>query len=84
MKIPLLGPSYRARSLPFSSQRTINFYTDVAQAEARDQAVMYHTPGIEAWIDIGGTIGCRGAIYQDGRLYAVIATTLYAILADGS
>ena len=84
MKIPLLGPSYRARSLPFSSQRTINFYTDVAQAEARDQAVMHHTPGIAAWIDIGGSVGCRGAVYQDGRLYAVIATTLYAILADGT
>lgn len=84
MKIPLIGPSYVHRSLPFSSQRSINLFMDMAQAEARDPGILLGTPGLEQWIDIGGTLGCRGAIYQDSRLYAVIGTTLYIILADGS
>lgn len=84
MKIPLIGPSYVHRSLPFSSQRSINLFMDMAQAEARDSGVLLGTPGLEQWIDVGGTVGCRGAIYQDSRLYAVIGTTLYIILADGT
>lgn len=84
MKISLVGPSYVSRSLPFSCQRTINLYPEAAEATARDQFVMYGTPGIPEWIDTGGVAGCRGAVYMDGRIYAVIGTTLYSIIEDGT
>lgn len=84
MKLSLVGPSYVSRSLPFSCQRTINLYPEAAEATARDQFVMYGTPGIVQWIDAGGTDGCRGALYMDGRIYAVIGTTLYSIIEDGT
>lgn len=84
MKLSLVGPSYVSRSLPFSCQRTINLYPEAAEAAARDQFVMYGTPGIVQWIDTEETAGCRGAMYMDGRIYAVIGTTLYSIIADGT
>lgn len=84
MKIPMIGPSYKSRSLPFSSQRTINLYIEGAEAEARDAAMLIGTPGLTQWIDLGGNRGCRGAVYMDGRLYCVIGTTLYSILEDGT
>jgi hypothetical protein len=84
MKLSLVGPSYQSRSLPFSCQRTINLYPEAAEATARDQFVLLGTPGTVSWEDIGGTSGCRGATYMDGRLYAVIGTTLYSIISDGT
>lgn len=84
MKLSLVGPSYQSRSLPFSCQRTINLYPERAEATARDEFVMYGTPGTVQWIDVGGTSGCRGALYMDGRIYAVIGTTLYSIISDGT
>lgn len=84
LKLSLVGPSYQSRSLPFSCQRTINLYPEAAEATSRDQFVMYGTPGIVQWLDIGGTAGCRGAAYMDGRIYAVIGTTLYSIIEDGT
>lgn len=84
MKLSLVGPSYQSRSLPFSCQRTINLYPEQAEATARDQFVMYGTPGIASLFDLGGTSGCRGAVYMDGRIYAVVGITLYSILSDGT
>jgi hypothetical protein len=84
MKLSLVGPSYQSRSLPFSCQRTINLYPERAEAEARDALVMFGTPGTVQWVDIGGSSGCRGALYMDGRIYAVIGTTLYSIIANGT
>lgn len=84
MKIPLVGPSYQSRSLPFSCQRTINLYPEKAEAAARDEFVLLGTPGTVQWVDLGGTSGCRGALYQDGRIYAVVGTTLWSIIEDGT
>lgn len=84
MKVNLVGPSYVSRSLPFSCQRTINLYPEKAEAEARNVGMLIGTPGTVEWVDVGGTSGCRGAIYQDGRIYAVFGTTLYSIIADGT
>lgn len=84
MKLSLVGPSYQSRSLPFSCQRTINLYPEQAEATARDEFMLIGTPGIVQWVNLGGSSGCRGALYQDGRIYAVIGTTLYSIIADGT
>lgn len=84
MKMSLVGPSYKSRSLPFSCQRTINLYPEKAESAARDQYMLIGTPGISEEYDLGGNIGCRGAVYMDGRIYAVIGTALYSIIADGT
>lgn len=84
MKMSLVGPSYKSRSLPFSCQRTINLYPEKAEAAARDQYMLIGTPGTVPAFDLGGIYGCRGAIYMDGRIYAVVGTTLFSIIQDGT
>ena len=55
MKIPLVGPSYESRSLPFSCQRTINLYPEQAGAAASAASAVtldvHHLSGQVAEVD---------------------------------
>lgn len=44
-KLPLVGPSYKARSLNADAQRTLNCYVELDNASPRAPAALYGTPG---------------------------------------
>ena len=83
MKIPLVGPSYQQRSLPFDAQRTINLYP-VMDKDGKEVAALYGTPGLTLFATAGnGPI--RGAFTaSNGRAFVVSSLTLYEVNSDGT
>jgi hypothetical protein len=70
--------SYESASKPFSAQRCVNLYPNVAQASSLSDFMLNHTPGI---IQLGttGAHKSRGAIVMDAVYYIVAGTTLYSV-----
>jgi len=44
VKLPIVGPSYQARSLNADAQRTLNCYIELDNASPRAPAALYGTP----------------------------------------
>ncbi len=83
MKIPLVGPTYQAWSLPFDAQRAVNLYP-VMDKNGKETTALYGTPGY-ALFGTGGVGPVRGGFYsQNGRAFFVSGSTLYEIDSGGT
>ncbi len=81
MRFPVVGPSYKSRALAFSAQRSVNLYPEPAEADARGQWILWATPGIVSYADIGTWLPCRGAITMANIMYVVFGTSLYSVIS---
>ena len=82
MKIGLVGPSYKARSLPFDAQRTVNLFP-VIDKLGSEVSALYGTPGLNLFCVAGaGPVrGCLSAANQ--RAFVVSGSGLYEIYSNG-
>lgn len=81
-RIPLVGPTYQERSLPFDAQRTINFYLEYDQA-GKEPSALYGTPGLKSFV-VAGDGPVRGEFSStNGRAFAVSGDKLYEITSGG-
>lgn len=83
MKIPLVGPSYQERSLPFDAQRSVNLFP-VFDKEGKEVSALYGTPGLAlfATAGLGPIRGCFAA--ANGRAFVVSNSGLYEISSGGA
>jgi hypothetical protein len=66
------GGSAQAQSLTFQNERTVNLFLDRAQSQsAKSAAALYSVPGFQRWSS-SASVGGRGAVYADGRLFFVM------------
>jgi hypothetical protein len=82
VKIPLVGPSYEQRSIPFDAQRSINLFPVLDQM-GKEVSALYGTPGLSLFATCGnGPI--RGIFTSTtGRDFVVSGPTLYELSTDG-
>ena len=52
LKIPFIGQAYENRSIPVSSQRSINWYPEIETPESRNVITMQTAAGIKEFLDI--------------------------------
>ena len=78
MKIPLGLGSYESKSIPFSAQRCVNLYADIAQDEGLSEFILQGTPGVVSFAALGSGVS-RGAIVMGGVYYVVSGNTLYSV-----
>ncbi len=89
MQIDLLGGSYEHRFKDWNSQRTINWMPVIADQKEKDKTQMslIPRPGLSQHVDLTGE-AVRGLFtaltLTQERCFAVVGTTLYEILYDGS
>jgi hypothetical protein len=83
VKFPFAGGAYRARSPVATAQTCINLYAEVLE-EGRSKAVLYGTPGITEFSDVGGLGPLRGWTTLNDQLHAVIGNSLYLIQSNGT
>lgn len=83
MKIGVVGPTGRERSLPFNAQRSVNCFT-VLDKMGKEPAALYGTPGLLLFTT-AGTGPIRGVFSTAaGRAFAVSGYNLYELYSDGS
>ena len=82
ISIPLSTSSYESVSQPFSAQRCVNMYANIAQSESLSDFMLFNTPGIVSF-STAGTQPSRGAQVMGGVYYVVTGTTLYSIDSAG-
>ena len=89
MIIDLIGGTYEQRFKDWNSQRTINWYPKISKDEEKNKTKisLYPRPGLTEFASVSGQC-VRGmftarTLIQE-RLFAVIDTTLYEVLYDGS
>lgn len=78
--------SYRVQSPVTSQTATINWYTELADAEGTvSNASLLPTPGVEAFVRVVEAAGGR-ALYDtgSGRTFGVIGTAVVEVLAGGT
>lgn len=83
MQFPLVGGSYRSRSLNLDAQRTINLYPVKGESgTAKAVTALFGTPGKRLLLDLGGLGGSRALYrpttgdaiaFQGGGVYRVTA-----------
>ncbi len=90
-----IGGSYQSQSLIVDIERTMNFYPEVIVPTvqsftspvdlrgAKNQIVLYPTPGQQAWLSVSD-IGARGLLTVNGRTHGVIGTTTYEFLSTAT
>lgn len=83
MRIPFAAQAYQARSLPLSAQRLVNLYAEQAPEGAPSPLVVYGTPGLSLFADLG-TGPVRGLRVAAGVLCVVAGQTLYAVSSEGT
>lgn len=84
MTFPLVGGSYRARSVNLDAQRTVNFYPVLGESgTAKSIKALYGTPGKRLLVDLAGMDGSR-ALYRptSGALIAVRGANVYRVAAN--
>ncbi len=80
-----VGGSYRARSSNFDAETCLNLYAEGSTTgTAKDIAVLYGTPGLVLWANLGdGPI--RGALRFDASTaYVVSGDTVYRVASNGA
>ena len=84
MKIDLLGGNYKQTKADLNPQQTINWYLKYAtqQEKAKSPQVLWPTPGLEEYIDTGGT-QCRGLFTNEDVFLAVVDNVLYDLSVPG-
>lgn len=72
MSFPMVGGSYRSRSLNLDAQRTINLYPVIGESgAAKAVKALFGTPGKRLLVDLGGADGVRG-LYRPTRGDSVV------------
>jgi hypothetical protein len=77
--ISIANGFYESRSLPWSSQRCINWYPSYAENDALSEAAVFGTPGTEELGDTGIVEFNRGSHVMAEVAYFVNGTTLYRL-----
>lgn len=82
--IPIGIMAYQSRSLPWASQRLINWYAETAPPEAnsKTRVLILPRPGLDLQSTIAG--GCRGQILMGDLLYGVYGSFFLRLNSDGS
>jgi hypothetical protein len=81
VKIPFVGPSYEARSLNASAQRTVNCYLEFNEANPADPVALYGTPGLTLRATLASGAN-RGCIASSGYWYFVAGSHVYRLATD--
>lgn len=81
LPIPLVGPSYKSRSIPLSAQVTKGFYLEVNQ-DSRVPTALHSFPGLKQFATGSGAF--RGFGTHLGNLYVILGTALYTVSASGA
>ena len=76
LKLNLGVGSYQSSAVPFSSQRCVNLYSGVAQAQSLSEFALFNTPGTVLFATAGSEAG-RGAIEMSGVYYTISGNTLF-------
>lgn len=72
MVFPLVGGSYRSRSLNLDAQRTINLYPVLGESgTAKTVKALFGTPGKRLLATLGGSMGARG-VYRPTKGDAIV------------
>lgn len=80
--VPMFGIGNQGRSLDVDAQVRTNLYAETTQDPEKNILILYPTPGLELFINLGET-PIRGVLDIDNVLYAVHQSFLYAILNNG-
>jgi hypothetical protein len=81
MKLPIVGPSYQARSLNADAQRTLNCYVELDNASPRAPAALYGTPGLVRKLTFP-TAPVRACFKEGVHSWWVAGNTVYRVDAD--
>ncbi len=84
MKFPgFIGPGYQGRSRAVNSQRCVNLYLEIDQANGKTPLALYGMPGLTTLVT--PTTGpVRGAREVQGRCFFVVGSGLYEISSSMS
>lgn len=85
MQFPLVGGSYRSRSMNLDAQRTINMYPVKGDSgTAKAISALFGTPGKRLLVDLGGATGGMRALYRPskGNAIAVQGDSVYRVTTD--
>ena len=83
MKVPLLGPTGADREEDVSYQKTQNWYPHVSM-DSKSKLVLYPTPGLTEFANLGTLGYIRGSIIYGGEYYCVYYNQLYKVDSVGS
>lgn len=76
--------SYRDQAFLADQEDTINFYVERMESPGAQNAMaLLPTPGFSQ-VAMVPTLGSRGAIFADGRMFQVIGGVLYEFYVDGT
>jgi len=81
VKLPIVGPSYQARSLNADAQRTLNCYIELDNASPRAPAALYGTPGLLRKLTFP-TAPVRACFKEGSYSWWVAGDTVYRVDAD--
>lgn len=84
MSFPMVGGSYRSRSLNLDAQRTINLYPTIGESgTAKTIKALFGTPGKRLLATLPGTGGSRG-VYRPtkGQGIAVCGSSVFRVATD--
>lgn len=82
--VPLVTGFYADQDRPFSQQDVWNYLPCRAEKQGARSPLMLKTPpGLFPWLEVQGAPPVRGLHDCEGRLFAVIGTTLYRITPKG-
>lgn len=74
-----IGGAYQSRFPDLANEALINLYLETTQSSgAPKRAALLGTPGLRSLLTVTDA-SCRGQFSQDGRVWAVIGTTLYEV-----
>lgn len=81
---PFVGPAYRARSVNFDGQRSVNLFPELSQSgTSKSVAALYGTPGLRLWSTLPTTV-VRGLLrFSESVLIAVAGNAVYSVTPDG-
>jgi len=79
MKIPIVGPAYRARSPNMAADTCINLYPEVSEIDGNVRA-LYGTPGLRRLVTLPNTGGVRAVFAPAvGKLIVVQGDKVYRV-----
>ena len=78
-----VGGTYQSRSLNVDAQVSINLYPEIAQPSSKSGIVLYGTPGLVEFRELG-TSPVRALWAGEERLFAVAGSKFYEVFSDGS
>lgn len=87
MRLPFIGQAYENRSIPISSQRSINWYPEIDDdplKQSRSPVSLQAVSGTDLFVDLGGN-QIRGLYYSEGlrRVYAVSDNDVFEVQENG-